>query len=84
VKEIRKFAQKMMSTTDVRLDPKANKALWSRGVRNVPKRVRVRIARRRNDDEDAKEEFYSYVTVAEIPAEGLKGLGTTIVEDDEE
>ncbi|KAG5382552.1 hypothetical protein IGI04_034022 [Brassica rapa subsp. trilocularis] len=46
-------------------------------------RVRVRVARKRNDDEDAKEEFYSLVTVAEIPAEGLSGLGTKVIDEDE-
>ena len=83
IKEIRKFAQKAMGTTDVRVDTKLNKFLWSKGVRNVPMRVRVRISRKRNDDEDAKEELYSYVTVADIPAEGLSGLGTKIVEEED-
>lgn len=83
IKEIRKFAQKTMGTTDVRVDVKLNKYVWSRGIRSVPRRVRVRIARKRNDDEDAKEELYSLVTVAEIPAEGLKGLGTKIIDDEE-
>ncbi|CAI0428059.1 unnamed protein product [Linum tenue] len=83
IKEIRKFAQKAMGTTDVRVDVKLNKQIWSRGIRSVPRRVRVRIARKRNDEEDAKEEFYSLVTVAEIPAEGLKGLGTKVIEEDE-
>lgn len=83
VKEIRKFAQKAMGTSDVRLDVKLNKHIWSRGVRNVPTRVRVRIARKRNDDEDAKEELYSYVSVAEIPPEGLRNLGTKIVEEED-
>lgn len=72
-----------MGTTDVRVDVKLNKYVWSRGIRSVPRRVRVRIARKRNDDEDAKEELYSLVTVAEIPAEGLKGLGTKIIDDEE-
>lgn len=41
VKEIRKFAKKMMGTNDVRLDVKLNKVVWSRvsaefgGVRGV-------------------------------------------------
>ncbi|KAK3001949.1 hypothetical protein RJ639_020243 [Escallonia herrerae] len=83
IKEIRKFAQKVMGTTDIRVDVKLNKQIWSRGIRSVPRRVRVRIARKRNDDEDAKEELYSLVTVAEIPAEGLRGLGTKIIEDEE-
>ncbi|BAF19422.1 large ribosomal subunit protein eL31 [Oryza sativa Japonica Group] len=83
IKEIRKFAQKAMGTIDVRVDVKLNKHIWSSGIRSVPRRVRVRIARRRNDEEDAKEELYSLVTVAEVPQEGLKGLGTKLVEDDE-
>ncbi|KAD4180364.1 hypothetical protein E3N88_28955 [Mikania micrantha] len=83
IKEIKKFAQKAMGTTDVRVDVKLNKHVWSRGIRSVPRRVRVRIARKRNDDEDAKEELYSLVTVAEIPAEGLKGLGTKIIDDED-
>ncbi|XP_023545461.1 60S ribosomal protein L31-like [Cucurbita pepo subsp. pepo] len=72
IKEIRKFAEKAL-----------NKHIWSRGIRSVPRRIRVRIARKRNDDEDAKEELYSLVTVAEIPAEGLKGLGTKVIEEDD-
>ncbi|KAJ0090596.1 hypothetical protein Patl1_13411 [Pistacia atlantica] len=83
IKEIRKFAEKAMGTKDVRVDVKLNKHIWSRGIRSVPRRIRVRIARKRNDDEDAKEELFSLVTVAEIPAEGLKGLGTKVIEDDE-
>ncbi|KAL3624600.1 60S ribosomal protein L31 [Castilleja foliolosa] len=83
IKEIRKFAQKAMGTTDVRVDVKLNKHIWSRGIRSVPRRVRVRIARKRNEDEDAKEELYSLVTVTEIPEGGLKGLGTEVIEDDE-
>jgi len=92
VKEVRKFAQKMMKTQDVRLDVKLNKEIWHKarprplragrppalggsstvcdgvqsrepasdrralrqGIRNVPFRLRIRIERRRNDDEDAK------------------------------
>ena len=45
-----------MKTEDVRLDTKLNKYLWSKGVRNnVPFRVRVRLARKRNEDEEADE-----------------------------
>ena len=44
----------------------------------MPRRVCVCIVRNRNDEEDAKEEFLSLVTVAEIPPEGLKGLGTIV------
>ncbi|XWS45700.1 hypothetical protein CRYUN_Cryun14cG0002000 [Craigia yunnanensis] len=56
-----------MGTTDVRVDVKLNKHVWSCGIQSVPRRVCVRIARKRNNEEDAKEEFFSVVTVAEIP-----------------
>ncbi|KAL8462817.1 hypothetical protein ACS0TY_033726 [Phlomoides rotata] len=38
-----------MGTTDVRVDVKLNKHIWSRGIRSVPRRIRVRIARKRNE-----------------------------------
>ncbi len=79
IKEIRTFAQKEMKTADVRLDVKLNRAVWSKGVKNVPRRLRIQISRRRNDDDEAGEEMYSYVTAIETP-EGFGGLGTTIVE----
>uniref|UniRef100_T1JI82 Large ribosomal subunit protein eL31 n=1 Tax=Strigamia maritima TaxID=126957 RepID=T1JI82_STRMM len=53
IKEIKKFAEKQMGTPDVRVDTRLNKHVWSKGVRNVPYRVRVRLARRRNEDEDS-------------------------------
>ncbi|KAK3211984.1 hypothetical protein Dsin_016690 [Dipteronia sinensis] len=83
IKEIRKFAKKAMGTNDMRVDVNLNKHIWSRGIMTVPIRVRVRIARKRNDDEDAKKELYSLVTVNEIPAEGLRGLGTKVIEDED-
>jgi large subunit ribosomal protein L31e len=54
-REIRKFAAKQLGTSDVRIDVGLNKHVWSRGIRHVPKRVRVRMSRRVNDDEDATE-----------------------------
>merc|ERR1719313_1155536 len=55
VKEVKAFAKKMMGTDDVRVDTKLNKFLWSQGIKGVPGRVRVRLARKRNDDEEATE-----------------------------
>ena len=51
VKEIRKFALKMMGTQDVRIDTTLNKAIWAKGIRSVPYRIRVRLARKRNEDD---------------------------------
>ena len=45
VAEIRKFAQAVMGTSDVRIYQKLNAACWKKGVKAVPHRMRVRIAR---------------------------------------
>merc|ERR1719377_458837 len=69
-----------MSTKDVRIDTKLNKFVWSAGVRNVPTRVRVRMSRKRNEDEDAKEKMFTLVQ--HVPVESFKGLQTENVQDD--
>ncbi|KAJ3110051.1 60S ribosomal protein L31 [Phlyctochytrium bullatum] len=79
VKVIRKFAEKAMGTTDVRLDPSLNKEVWKQGIKNVPHRIRVRLARKRNDAEDAKEKLYTLVTA--VPVTSFKGLETQNVDD---
>ena len=38
-------AEKAMGTTDVRLDPKLNQALWAQGIKSVPHRIRVKLER---------------------------------------
>merc|ERR1711924_313009 len=79
IREIRKFAKKTVGTSDVRLDVKLNKYVWGRGIKNVPHRVRVRLARKRNDDEDAKEKLFTLVTL--VPVDTFKGLETVTVEE---
>merc|ERR1740133_649045 len=69
-----------MQTRDVRIDTKLNKAIWAQGVRNVPKRIRVRFSRKRNEDEDAKEKMFTLVQ--HVPVESFKGLQTENVKDD--
>merc|ERR1719263_510390 len=69
-----------MSTKDVRIDTKLNKAIWSGGVRNVATRIRVRMSRKRNEDEDAKEKMFTLVQ--HVPVESFKNLQTENVKDD--
>lgn len=69
-------------TSDVRLDPQLNKKVWEQGVKGVPYRLRVRISRRRNDEEGAKEKLYSYVQAVNV--KNPKGLVTTTVEEEEQ
>jgi len=82
LREIKKFAKKQMGTNDVRVDTRLNKFLWSKGVRNVPYRVRVRLSRKRNDDEDAKERMYTLVTYLPVPT--FDNLVTRNVQADED
>nr|AAX62418.1 ribosomal protein L31 isoform B [Lysiphlebus testaceipes] len=74
IKELKKFAVQQMGTPDVRIDTRLNKQLWSKGIRNVPFRVRVRLSRRRNDDEDSANKLFTLVTY--IPVANFKGLQT--------
>ncbi|KAJ8790083.1 hypothetical protein J1605_021521 [Eschrichtius robustus] len=41
LKEILKFAMKEMRTPDVRIDTKLSKAVWAKGIRNVPSHPHV-------------------------------------------
>ncbi|GMH88780.1 hypothetical protein TrVE_jg426 [Triparma verrucosa] len=79
IKEIRAFAQQMMKTKDVRLSAELNKAVWCKGVRNVPVRIRVRLSRKRNDDEDADEKLYTLVEPVNVGGK-FKGLTNETVE----
>merc|ERR1719454_2588928 len=51
-----------MGTSDVRVDTGLNKFVWSKGIRNVPFRVRVRLARKVAEDEEASEKLYTLCT----------------------
>lgn len=67
------------NTKDVRLDPQLNKKVWDQGIKGVPRKLRVRISRKRNDEEGAKEKLYSYVQAVNVA--NPKGLTTVVVED---
>ena len=69
----------VQGTKDVRLDPQLNKKVWEAGIKGVPYRLRVRISRKRNDEEGAKEKLYSYVQAVNV--KNPKGLTTVVVED---
>jgi len=68
----------MKGTNDVRVDPLLNKKVWERGIKTVPHRMRLRLSRKRNDEEGAKEKLYTYVEA--INVKDVKGLQTVVVE----
>jgi len=80
IKAVREFAVKQMATQDVRIDARLNKHLWSKGVKGVPCRVRVRLARKRNEDEDSVHKLYTYIT--HVPIASFKGVHTTNVDSE--
>eukprot|EP01066_Platyproteum_vivax_P005899 Platyproteum_vivax@DN1782_c0_g1_i1.p1 len=81
IRAIKKIASRMMKTKDVRIEPKLNKFVWSKGIKNLPRRVRVRYSRQRNDDEDAKEKMYTLVQY--VPVASFKNLQTEHVIDED-
>ncbi|PAV77500.1 hypothetical protein WR25_02540 [Diploscapter pachys] len=81
IKEIKKFAQKAMNTDDVRVDTRLSKHVWSKGIKNVPFRVRVRLSRRRNEDEDSVHKLYTLCTY--VPCTNFKGLTNVNVDSEE-
>ena len=66
IRDIKRFATKEMFTQDVRVDTGLNRFVWSHGIRNVPRKIRIRVTRRRNEDEDAKSKFYSLVQHVQV------------------
>ncbi|CAB3408703.1 unnamed protein product [Caenorhabditis bovis] len=81
IDEIRKFAKIQMKTQDVRIDTKLNKFIWSKGIKNVPYRVRVRLSRRRNEDEDSAHKLYTLCTY--VPCANFKALTNVNVDSEE-
>ena len=66
---------------DVRVDTKLNKFLWSQGIKGVPGRVRVRLSRKRNDDEEAAEKLYTLCMHVPVERYQYKGLQTQVVDE---
>ncbi|CAB63331.1 Large ribosomal subunit protein eL31 [Caenorhabditis elegans] len=81
IDEIKKFAKIQMKTNDVRVDTKLNKFIWSKGIKNVPYRVRVRLSRRRNEDEDSAQKLYTLCTY--VPCTNFHGLTNVNVDSEE-
>ncbi|XP_034848896.1 60S ribosomal protein L31-like [Mirounga leonina] len=79
LREIWKFATKEMGTPGVRIDTRLKKAVWAKGIRNVPYHIRVRLSRKRNEDEDSPNKLYTLVTY--VPVTTFKNLQTVNVDE---
>ena len=74
LKVVREFAKKNMGTPDVRIDTKLNQFIWNQGIRNPPTRIRVRLIRKKDDEDESGKGFYTHVQL--IPIQDFKGLRT--------
>ena len=72
--EIRKFAMANMKTDDIRIEPEVNQWVWSKGIRNIPRRVRVRLSRKKDEGEDSGNNFFTEVQLLHVDT--FKGLMT--------
>ncbi|XP_054988142.1 60S ribosomal protein L31-like [Sorex araneus] len=72
LKEIDKFAMKEMGAPEVHIDKWLNKAVWAKGIRNVPYRIHVCLFRKHNEDEDSPNKLYTLVT--SVPVTTFKNL----------
>ncbi|CAK7298225.1 60S ribosomal protein L31 [Vulpes lagopus] len=62
LKEIQKFPMKEIGTPDVHIDTRLNKAVWAKGIKNVPYRIHVWSSRKCNKNEDSPNKLYTLVT----------------------
>lgn len=42
---LRKFVERHMKPTEMIIDPSVNEAIWSRGIRNPPRKIRVKMTK---------------------------------------
>ncbi|EHB16834.1 60S ribosomal protein L31 [Heterocephalus glaber] len=76
-REIWKFAMREFWTPDVHTDTRLNKAVWAKGIRNVPNRIRVWLSRKRNEDEES----LNKLLVTYVPVTTFKNLQTVNVDE---
>ncbi|XP_032610155.1 large ribosomal subunit protein eL31-like [Hylobates moloch] len=79
LREIQKFAMKEMGTPDVHIDTRFNKAVWAKGIRNVPYPIHVQLSRKCNEDEDSPNKLYTLVTY--VPVTTFENLQTVNVDE---
>ena len=64
IREIRRFVNRNMLTSDVRVSNEVNQYVWMNGIRNIPRKIRVRLVRKKN--EESGENFYTEVRLVKI------------------
>ena len=42
---LKQFTERHMKPTDIVIDPSVNEAIWARGIKNPPRRIRVKMTK---------------------------------------
>ena len=81
VKKVREFAQTLMRTKDNRVDASLNNFLWSRGVKGVPKRVRVLVQRKvaEQGENATGSRKHLYSVISHVPCDSFENKLTVQV-----
>ena len=73
---IKEFTQRHMQTDKVKIDQDLNRHIWSRGKKNPPRKIRLRMVKEDDDTvvvssyiEEKRTEAESEETVSEVPVE---------------
>lgn len=73
---IKEFTQRHMQTDKVKIDQDLNRHIWSRGKKNPPRKIRLRMVKENDDTvvvssyiEEKRTEAESEETVSEVPVE---------------
>ncbi|XP_057585225.1 60S ribosomal protein L31-like [Hippopotamus amphibius kiboko] len=66
LKEIQKFSLREMGTPEVHIDTMLNKAVWAKGIRNLPYHICVWLSRKHSEDEDSPHKLYRLVTYVPV------------------
>ncbi|EPR80098.1 60S ribosomal protein L31 [Spraguea lophii 42_110] len=77
IRRLKKFITKTFhdKEAEVQISPDLNKFLWERGMRNVPKRVRVRV----NQEPYPKDPSKKVYKLSHVVVSTFKGLGTEAI-----
>ena len=73
---LKEFTQRHMQTDKVKIDQDLNRHIWSRGKKNPPRKIRLRMVKEDDDTvvvssyiEEKRTEAESEETVSEVPVE---------------
>lgn len=42
---LKQFTERHMKPTDIIIDPRVNEAIWARGIKNPPRKIRVKMTK---------------------------------------